>query len=220
MWIQTNIYQYCIHRRSICPCTLIDVFHFLFPCIRRKLSGDAFLLNSNIVRVRWFHRNIKEICLLNAISIISLISATAYVLCTIFSKYCIFVSNIWLLLSENNKIEFSYLNYPHTERTNTENSKQKYPEKELRGHNPNFHIHVSVSDLYNPRIDLPILLQEICGPILGIYKSLTETHEFGNWDCWRAIPKEGIHKWNFRCSAYRKEIVREKRKVISTYCVG
>jgi hypothetical protein len=33
----------------------------------------------------------------------------------------------------------------------------------------------SVSDLYIPMIDLPILLQEICGPILGIYKSLTET---------------------------------------------
>jgi hypothetical protein len=30
---------------------------------------------------------------------------------------------------------------------------------------PNFHIHVSVSDLYIPTIDLPILLQEICGPI-------------------------------------------------------
>jgi hypothetical protein len=34
---------------------------------------------------------------------------------------------------------------------------------------PNFHIHVSESDLYIPTIDLPILLQEICGPILGIY---------------------------------------------------
>jgi len=31
------------------------------------------------------------------------------------------------------------------------------------------------SDLYIPRIDLPILLQEICGPILGINKSLTDT---------------------------------------------
>jgi hypothetical protein len=29
---------------------------------------------------------------------------------------------------------------------------------------------VSVSDLYIPTIDLPILLQEICGPVLGIYK--------------------------------------------------
>jgi hypothetical protein len=30
-------------------------------------------------------------------------------------------------------------------------------------------------DLYIPTIDLPNLLQEICGPILGIYKSLTDT---------------------------------------------
>ncbi len=43
----------------------------------------------------------------------------------------------------------------------TENLKQIFPEKELRGHHsPNFHIHVSVSDLYIPTIDLPILLQE------------------------------------------------------------
>ncbi len=62
------------------------------------------------------------------------------------------------------------------QKTNTENWKQIFPEKELRGHSPNFHIHVSLSDLHIPTIDLPILLQEICGPILGIYeyKSLTE----------------------------------------------
>jgi hypothetical protein len=56
-----------------------------------------------------------------------------------------------------------------------ENSKQIFPEKELRGHSPNFHFHVSMSDLYFPMIDLPNLLQEICGPFLGIYKSLTDT---------------------------------------------
>jgi hypothetical protein len=47
-------------------------------------------------------------------------------------------------------------------------------ERELRGHSFNFNIHVSVSDLYIPIIDLPFMLQEICGLILGIYKSLTE----------------------------------------------
>ncbi len=57
----------------------------------------------------------------------------------------------------------------------TEKWKQIFPEKELRGHIPNFRIHVSVSDLYIPTIDLHILLQEISGPILGIYKSLTDT---------------------------------------------
>jgi hypothetical protein len=53
--------------------------------------------------------------------------------------------------------------------------KQIFPEKELRGLSPNFHIHVSVIDLYNPTIGLPLLLQEICGPILGVYKALTYT---------------------------------------------
>ncbi len=46
------------------------------------------------------------------------------------------------------------------QRHNTENLKQIFPEKEFHGHSPNFHIHVSVSDLYIPAIDLPILLQE------------------------------------------------------------
>jgi hypothetical protein len=38
---------------------------------------------------------------------------------------------------------------------------------------------VSVSDLCIPTIDLPILLQEICGQILGIYKSLTQNVKIG-----------------------------------------
>jgi hypothetical protein len=58
---------------------------------------------------------------------------------------------------------------------NAENLKQIFPEKECRGLSPNFHIHVSVSELYIPTIGLPFLLEEICGPILGIYKSLTDT---------------------------------------------
>ncbi len=33
-------------------------------------------------------------------------------------------------------------------------------EKDLRGLSPNFHIHVSVSNLYFPTIGLPTLLQE------------------------------------------------------------
>ncbi len=54
---------------------------------------------------------------------------------------------------------------PALQRTNTENSKQIIPEKELRGHSPNFHIHVSVRDFYITTIDLSILLQKS-----GIYK--------------------------------------------------
>jgi hypothetical protein len=50
-----------------------------------------------------------------------------------------------------------------------------FPEKEYGGLSPNFHIHASVSDLYIPMISFPILLEEICRPILGLYKSLTDT---------------------------------------------
>jgi hypothetical protein len=53
--------------------------------------------------------------------------------------------------------------------------KKIFPEKEWRGLSPNFHIHVSMSELYIPTMGLPILLEDICGPILGIYKSLTDT---------------------------------------------
>jgi hypothetical protein len=46
--------------------------------------------------------------------------------------------------------------------------KQIFPKKEYRGLSPNFHIHVSVSKLYIPTMALPFLLEEICGPILGL----------------------------------------------------
>ncbi len=61
------------------------------------------------------------------------------------------------------------------QRQNTEISKQIVPEKEYRGLSPNFHIHASVSDLSIPMVGLPILLEEISRPILGLNKSLTDT---------------------------------------------
>ncbi len=41
-----------------------------------------------------------------------------------------------------------------------ENSIYVFPEKDLRGLSPNFHIHVSVGDLYIPRIGPHIFLQQ------------------------------------------------------------
>jgi hypothetical protein len=61
------------------------------------------------------------------------------------------------------------------QRQNAENLKQIFTEREYRGLSPNFHIHVSVSELYIPTMGLPFLLEEIFGPILEIYKSLTDT---------------------------------------------
>ncbi len=46
---------------------------------------------------------------------------------------------------------------------NADNLKQIFPEKEYRGVSPNFHIHVSVSELYIPTMGLPFLREEICG---------------------------------------------------------
>ncbi len=50
------------------------------------------------------------------------------------------------------------------QRQNAENLKQLFPEKEYRGLSPNFHIHVSVSELYISTVGLPFLLEEICRP--------------------------------------------------------
>jgi hypothetical protein len=50
----------------------------------------------------------------------------------------------------------------HTlQRQNAENLKQIFPEKEYRGLSPNFHIHVSVSELYISAMGLPFLLEQI-----------------------------------------------------------
>jgi hypothetical protein len=47
------------------------------------------------------------------------------------------------------------------QRQNAENLKQIFPEKEYRGLSHNFHIHVSVSELYIPAMGLPFLLEKI-----------------------------------------------------------
>jgi hypothetical protein len=60
-------------------------------------------------------------------------------------------------------------------RQNTKILKQIFPEKEYRGLIPISTFMRAVSALYIPTIALPILLEEICRPILGLYKSLTDT---------------------------------------------
>ncbi len=45
------------------------------------------------------------------------------------------------------------------------------------------------------RISFDILIGR---SIMGIYKSLAQTHECGNWDCGRAVPFLGIFVSNFR----------------------
>jgi hypothetical protein len=42
---------------------------------------------------------------------------------------------------------------------------------------PTIYIHVTVSDLYIPRIGLPIFLRKIGRPILRVYKSLQQNRQ-------------------------------------------
>jgi hypothetical protein len=76
-----------------------------------------------------------------------------------------------------------FFSMSHTlQRHNTENSKQILPEKELRSHSPNLHIHVSVSDLYILTIDLPIY--SAAGKYVDQsweYKNRSQTHKCENW---------------------------------------
>jgi hypothetical protein len=73
-----------------------------------------------------------------------------------------------------NSVVHDYSSPTTLQRQNAENLKQIFPEKEYRGLSPNFHIHVSVSELYIPTMGLPVLLEEICRLILRIYKSLKD----------------------------------------------
>ena len=82
------------------------------------------------------------------------------------------------------------------------NSKQIFPEKEMRGPSPHFHIHVPVCNLYIPTIGLPILLQENMRTDLGIIIILT-----GTW-AWKLGLRQSnsfsgntYSKWTFHCSA-------------------
>ncbi len=70
-------------------------------------------------------------------------------------------------------IYLAYVRMRTLQRHNTQNSKQK----ELWGLSPNstFNCLRAIYIQYCiPMIGLPILLQEMCGPILGIYKSPTD----------------------------------------------
>ncbi len=100
---------------------------------------------------------------------------------------------------------------PCTAKNQCRKMETNIPEKELRGHSSNFHIHVSVSDLHIPTIDLPILPQEIC----RIYKTLADT-----W-MWKLglrprNSQKKIHKWLFRCIEERR-LEEADRFLLSSY---
>ncbi len=69
----------------------------------------------------------------------------------------------------------------HTpQRQNAENVKQIFPEKDYRGLSPNFHIHVSVSQLYISTMGLLFCGRKYVDPSWE-YINRSQTHECGNW---------------------------------------
>jgi hypothetical protein len=67
------------------------------------------------------------------------------------------------------------------QRQNAENLKQIFPEKEYGGLSHNFHIHVSVSELYISMMGLPFLLEEFYVDRSWEYINRSQTPECGNW---------------------------------------
>ncbi len=74
--------------------------------------------------------------------------------CTLYACFHAHVAQLWTLQRKSNLCT---------------------PRKKLPGLSPNFHIHVSVGVLYIPTIGPLFSCSRIDRPILGIYKSLTET---------------------------------------------
>ncbi len=92
--------------------------------------------------------------------------------------------------------------YSTTQRHNDENSKQLFPEKELRGYSSNFYIMFMWAIYILPWSVCLFCCRKIhrwTDPWGYIFRS--QTHECGNWDWGRTIPFLGIHKSKFfKCS--------------------
>ncbi len=81
-----------------------------------------------------------------------------------------------------------------------------FPEMKLLFPKQNYNVlslssftHISVRYLCISLTGLPILLQGKMWTDPGNINR-SQTYECGNWDPGRAIPRKGIHKWDFPCS--------------------
>jgi hypothetical protein len=83
-----------------------------------------------------------------------------------------------------------------------------FPKQNYNVLSPSSSTHISVRNLHISRFCQPILLQDRSWE----YINRSQAHECGNWDWGRAIPRKGIHKWDFRgsvcCPGYGESNVK------------
>ncbi len=107
---------------------------------------------------------------------------------------------LWISLFMK-KIWFPLLSVYTLQKHNTENSKQIFPEKELRGLSPKF----PHSCFYERFVNFQDRsAYSVAGKYVDRFREYinrSQTHECGNWDWGHAIPFLGMHKWDFRCCA-------------------
>ncbi len=140
-------------------------------------------------------------------------SSCRTIMITYFTRMCIAqnTDNVIFVMEKNiyalqmkRRWEFNlnvWFPFMHSQKWNCAAS--LFPKQNYNVLSPNSYTHISVRDLYISRIGLSTVF--CCSQICGVdwsweYINLSLTHECGNWDWGRAIPKKGIHKWDFRCS--------------------
>jgi hypothetical protein len=89
----------------------------------------------------------------------------------------------------------------------TENWKQIFPKMKLCGLVPTFCIHISVSDLYIPKISPPTLLFAFVDRSWD-YIHRSQIHECRNWERGRAVSFLGIFVSNFQYSVFAVHVNR------------
>ncbi len=92
----------------------------------------------------------------------------------------------------------------------------QFPKQNYNALPPNFHIHVYGSDLYIPRISLPILLQPKLADRSWEHTNHTQIRECRNWERSRAVSFLGIQYINrifVQCSTLLMTTTQDRLKI-------
>ncbi len=80
-----------------------------------------------------------------------------------------------------------------------------FPKQDFNFLSPSSFTHISVRDLYVYYQDQSAYSAAWKGVDRSWeYINCSQTHECGNWDWGRAVPRKGIHKWDFPCSVFHQ----------------